>query len=174
MAIAAIKPGTPIREFGNIIEKHAKSRGLAVVKTWGGHGINSEFHPPPWIPHYAKSKAVGTCKPGMTFTIEPILTLGKDREMDWPDDWTNVTMDGQRAAQFGGSRAPRNRCKASNTNFNDYRTYYACNRNRCRGSDSEVSRFSGWTYPLTRPGNRKLKRGIQCGRSTMIILPDIW
>ncbi|CAG8889908.1 unnamed protein product [Penicillium egyptiacum] len=104
MAIAIIKPGTPIREFGKIIEKHATSRGLTVVKTWGGHGINSEFHPPPWIPHYAKNKAVGTCKPGMTFTIEPILTLGTDREMYWPDDWTNVTVDGKRAAQFGMSR----------------------------------------------------------------------
>lgn len=101
MAIAIVKPGTPIREFGKIIEKHAKSRGLEVVKTWGGHGINSEFHPPPWIPHYAKNKAVGTCKPGMTFTLEPILTLGTNREMDWPDNWTNVTVDGKRSAQFG-------------------------------------------------------------------------
>jgi methionyl aminopeptidase len=101
MAIAIIKPGTPIREFGKIIEKHATSRGLVVIKTWGGHGINSEFHPPPWIPHYAKNKAVGTCKPGMTFTIEPILALGSNREKYWPDDWTNVTVDGKRSAQFG-------------------------------------------------------------------------
>lgn len=104
MAIAIIKPGVPIREFGKIIEKHAASRGLAVIKTWGGHGINSEFHPPPWIPHYAKNKAVGTCKPGMTFTIEPILTLGTNRDMTWPDDWTNATVDGKRSAQFGAHR----------------------------------------------------------------------
>ncbi|KAJ6105571.1 methionine aminopeptidase [Penicillium capsulatum] len=100
MAIEIVKPGLPIREFGKVIERHAVSRGLAVVKTWGGHGINSEFHPPPWIPHYAKNKAVGVCKPGMTFTIEPILTLGANREMYWPDDWTNVTVDGKRTAQF--------------------------------------------------------------------------
>lgn len=100
MAIEIIKPGTPIREFGKIIENHATSRGLTVVKTWGGHGINSEFHPPPWIPHYAKNKAVGICKPGMTFTIEPILTLGTNKNMYWPDNWTNVTVDGKRTAQF--------------------------------------------------------------------------
>lgn len=109
MAIAVIKPGLPIREFGKIIEKHAASRGLVVIKTWGGHGINSEFHPPPWIPHYAKNKAVGTCKPGMTFTIEPILALGNSREVSWPDDWTNATLDAKRSAQFGmysSSKAP--------------------------------------------------------------------
>ncbi|KAL4880648.1 putative methionine aminopeptidase, type I [Aspergillus karnatakaensis] len=100
MAIAIIKPGVPIREFGKIIEKHATSRGTVIIKTWGGHGIHTEFHPPPWIPHYGKNKAVGTCKPGMTFTIEPILALGGNREKYWPDDWTNVTVDGKRSAQF--------------------------------------------------------------------------
>ncbi|OAQ62678.1 methionine aminopeptidase 1 [Pochonia chlamydosporia 170] len=100
MAIALVKPGTPIRDFGAVIEKHAKSRNCTVVATWGGHGINTEFHPPPWIPHYAKNKAVGVCKPGMTFTIEPILALGKSREVYWPDNWTNVTVDGKRTAQF--------------------------------------------------------------------------
>ncbi|KAL2106644.1 hypothetical protein VUR80DRAFT_6432 [Thermomyces stellatus] len=99
-AIKLVKPGTPIRDFGGVIEKHAKSRNCSVVATWGGHGINTEFHPPPWIPHYAKNKAVGVCKPGMAFTIEPILTLGKPKEVYWPDDWTNVTVDGKRTAQF--------------------------------------------------------------------------
>ncbi|KAL5047729.1 hypothetical protein BDW71DRAFT_34471 [Aspergillus fruticulosus] len=100
MAIELVKPGTPIREFGRVIEKHAKSRNCNVVTTWGGHGINTEFHPPPWIPHYSKNKAVGVCKAGMTFTIEPILALGSPRVIYWPDDWTNVTADGKRTAQF--------------------------------------------------------------------------
>ncbi|KAE8149038.1 putative methionine aminopeptidase, type I [Aspergillus avenaceus] len=100
MAIELVKPGTLFRDFGKVIEKHAKSRNCSVHATWGGHGINTEFHPPPWIPHYAKSKVPGVCKPGMTFTIEPILTLGKPREIYWPDDWTNVTVDGKRTAQF--------------------------------------------------------------------------
>ncbi|KAK8067543.1 hypothetical protein PG996_006655 [Apiospora saccharicola] len=100
-AIAIVKPGTPIREFGRVIEEHAKSRGCSVIATWGGHGIHTEFHPPPWIPHYAKNKAVGVCKPGMAFTIEPILTVGKPREVYWPDKWTNATVDGKLNAQFG-------------------------------------------------------------------------
>ncbi|TGJ87666.1 hypothetical protein E0Z10_g1094 [Xylaria hypoxylon] len=99
-AIKLVKPGTPIRDFGKVIEKHAKSRNCSVVATWGGHGINTEFHPPPWIPHYAKNKAAGVCKPGLTFTIEPILTLGKPQEQHWPDNWTNTTVDGKRTAQF--------------------------------------------------------------------------
>ncbi|KAL4976449.1 peptidase M24, structural domain-containing protein [Aspergillus desertorum] len=100
MAIELVKPGTPIREFGRVIEKHAKSKNCNVVTTWGGHGINTEFHSPPWIPHYGKNKAVGVCKAGMTFTIEPILALGSPRVVYWPDDWTNVTADGTRTAQF--------------------------------------------------------------------------
>jgi methionyl aminopeptidase len=100
-AIEIVKPGTPIRDFGAVIEAHAKSRGCSVVATWGGHGINTHFHPPPWIPHYGKSKVPGVCKAGMTFTIEPILTLGKPQEVYWPDNWTNVTVDGKRTAQFG-------------------------------------------------------------------------
>ena len=101
-AIEVVKPGTPIREFGKVIEQHAKSKGCSIVTTWGGHGINTEFHPPPWIPHYGKNKAVGVCKPGMAFTIEPILALGKPKEVYWPDDWTNATVDGKWTAQFGG------------------------------------------------------------------------
>ncbi|WPH05126.1 Putative methionine aminopeptidase, type I [Acrodontium crateriforme] len=100
LAIKMVKPGTPIRDFGVAIEQYAKSRGLRVHSNWGGHGINTEFHPPPWIPHYAKNKAVGVCKPGMAFTIEPILTLGKPREIYWPDKWTNATVDGKWTAQF--------------------------------------------------------------------------
>ncbi|KAJ3577832.1 hypothetical protein NPX13_g2733 [Xylaria arbuscula] len=99
-AIKLVKPGVPIREFGKAIEKHAKSKNCSVIATWGGHGINTEFHPPPWIPHYAKNKAAGVCKPGLTFTIEPILTLGAPRDQYWPDEWTNVTSDGKRTAQF--------------------------------------------------------------------------
>jgi methionyl aminopeptidase len=110
-AIDLVKPGTPIREFGKVIEKYAKSKNCSVIATWGGHGINTEFHPPPWIPHYAKNRAVGVLKPGMTFTIEPILTLGNPREVYWPDNWTNVTVDGKRTAQFGANKTPFHNCR---------------------------------------------------------------
>jgi methionyl aminopeptidase len=144
LAIAIVKPGVPIRDFGKVIEKHATSRNLVVIKTWGGHGINSEFHPPPWIPHYAKNKAVGTCKPGMTFTIEPILALGRDKEVHWPDNWTNVTVDGKWSAQFGKHRTRTENMLVLLTLL-DCRTYLACYRDWRRGFDGKIGRFSGWT-----------------------------
>ncbi|KAI0184220.1 methionine aminopeptidase [Xylaria flabelliformis] len=99
-AAKLIKPGTLIREFGNAIEKHAKSMNCSVIRTYCGHGVNTHFHSPPNIPHYAKNKAVGECKPGMTFTIEPMIALGKYRDVTWPDNWTSTTIDGKRTAQF--------------------------------------------------------------------------
>lgn len=100
-SIKAVKPGVLIREFGNIIEKHAKKKNCSVIRTYCGHGINKLFHCPPNVPHYAKNKAVGECKPGMTFTIEPMIALGKYRDVTWPDNWTSTTIDGKRTAQFG-------------------------------------------------------------------------
>ncbi|CAH0056771.1 unnamed protein product [Clonostachys solani] len=99
-AIKAVKPGTLIREFGNIIEKHAKTKNCSVIRTYCGHGVNTLFHCPPNVPHYAKNKTVGECKPGMTFTIEPMIALGKYRDITWPDNWTSTTIDGKRTAQF--------------------------------------------------------------------------
>lgn len=99
-AIKMVQPGVPIREFGNTIEKLAKERKCQVVRTYCGHGINETFHCPPNVPHYAKNKAIGECKPGMTFTIEPMITLGSYRDKTWPDNWTSVTVDGMKTAQF--------------------------------------------------------------------------
>ncbi|ODA82017.1 hypothetical protein RJ55_00522 [Drechmeria coniospora] len=99
-SIKAVKPGVLIREFGNIIEKHAKKTDCSVIRTYCGHGINKLFHCAPNVPHYAKNKAVGECKPGMTFTIEPMVALGKYRDITWPDNWTSTTIDGKRTAQF--------------------------------------------------------------------------
>ena len=99
-AIKLVKPGALFRDYGNTIEKVAKSRGCQVVKTYCGHGVNQLFHCAPNVPHYAKNKAVGEAKPGMTFTIEPMITLGSYKDKTWPDDWTSVTVDGSRTAQF--------------------------------------------------------------------------
>ena len=99
-AIKLVKPGMAFRDPGTVIEKHAKSRGCSVIKTYCGHGVNSLFHCAPNVPHYAKNKAVGIAKPGMTFTIEPMISLGTYRDKTWPDDWTSVTQDGLRTAQF--------------------------------------------------------------------------
>ena len=99
-AIANVKPGMLFREPGDIIEKHAKSRNCSVIRTYCGHGINQVFHCAPNIPHYGKNKAVGRARPGMTFTIEPMISLGSYRDKTWPDNWTSVTTDGSRTAQF--------------------------------------------------------------------------
>lgn len=100
-AMKLVKPGMLFRDPGNVIEKHAKSRNCSVVKTYCGHGVNQVFHCAPTIPHYGKNKAVGQAKPGMTFTIEPMISLGTHKDSTWPDNWTSVTQDGKRSAQFG-------------------------------------------------------------------------
>lgn len=117
-AIKLVKPGMPFRAPGDVIEKKAKSRGCSSVVTYCGHvrpplplphaalifgndqGINQLFHCAPNVPHYAKNKATGAAKPGMCFTIEPMISLGTYRDKTWPDQWTAATMDGKRSAQF--------------------------------------------------------------------------
>ncbi|KAJ1679169.1 Methionine aminopeptidase 1 [Spiromyces aspiralis] len=99
-AIAMVKPGTRYRDLGAVIEKHAKSKGFSVVRTYCGHGIHSLFHCAPTIPHYAKNKTPGIMKEGHCFTIEPMINEGVSGDQTWPDDWTAVTRDGKRSAQF--------------------------------------------------------------------------
>lgn len=95
-----IKPGEKYRELGNVIQKHVAAHGFSVVKSYCGHGIHRLFHTAPNVPHYAKNKAVGLMKAGHTFTIEPMISEGSWRDVSWPDDWTAVTQDGKRSAQF--------------------------------------------------------------------------
>jgi methionyl aminopeptidase len=99
-SIALCKPGMLYRDLGNIIQKHATANGLSVVKTYCGHGIHEYFHCPPSVPHYSKNKAVGEMKVGHTFTIEPMICEGVWQDETWPDNWTAVTRDGKRSAQF--------------------------------------------------------------------------
>lgn len=99
-SLELVKPGTFFRDFGEVITKVANKAGMSVVRAYVGHGIGALFHPPPTIPHYARNKAVGQCKPGMVFTIEPMINLGSWKDVTWPDDWTSVTADGKRSAQF--------------------------------------------------------------------------
>ncbi|KAH6918612.1 peptidase M24, structural domain-containing protein [Coprinopsis sp. MPI-PUGE-AT-0042] len=100
-SIKICKPGALFRDIGKVIEPIAKASGCSVVRTYTGHGINQLFHGAPNIPHYAKNKAVGTMKPGMVFTIEPMINLGPNwADVHWPDNWTATTTDGRRSAQF--------------------------------------------------------------------------
>jgi len=99
-AIAEVKPGVRYRDVGTVIQKHAFANACSVTKTYCGHGINQLFHTAPSVPHYAKNKAVGIMKPGHVFTIEPMINQGTWMDTTWPDDWTAVTKDGKRSAQF--------------------------------------------------------------------------
>jgi methionyl aminopeptidase len=73
---------------------------LFQVKSYCGHGIGELFHCAPNIPHYSRNKAVGIMKAGQTFTIEPMINTGNWHDRLWPDEWTAVTADGKRSAQF--------------------------------------------------------------------------
>ncbi|KAJ1968067.1 Methionine aminopeptidase 1 [Dimargaris xerosporica] len=99
-AIAMVEPGALYRDLGNVIEKHARSKGFSVVRTYCGHGIHRLFHCTPNVPHYAKNKAIGVMKPGHVFTIEPMINEGSHYDETWPDNWTSTTRDGKRSAQF--------------------------------------------------------------------------
>jgi methionyl aminopeptidase len=98
--IDAVKPGRPISDIGRAIQDHAEGAGLGVVKAFVGHGIGETFHTELAIPHYYDPRATTVMEPGMVFTIEPMITLGDWRHRLWDDDWTAVTADGRRTAQF--------------------------------------------------------------------------
>ncbi|THH32117.1 hypothetical protein EUX98_g2060 [Antrodiella citrinella] len=100
-AIKLCKPGALFRDLGKTIEPVARAAGCSVVRDYCGHGIHELFHSSPNVPHYANNRAVGTMKPGMCFTIEPMLNFGTKFDlMHWPDDWTAATSNGKRSAQF--------------------------------------------------------------------------
>ncbi|MBR7676425.1 type I methionyl aminopeptidase [Streptomyces daliensis] len=99
-AIKAVKPGRQINIIGRVIESYAKRFGYGVVRDFTGHGINTSFHSGLIVPHYDDSRATTVIKPGMTFTIEPMLTLGTYEWDMWEDGWTVVTKDRKRTAQF--------------------------------------------------------------------------
>ncbi|MBX3314820.1 MAG: type I methionyl aminopeptidase [Actinobacteria bacterium] len=100
MAIDQVRPGQPISELGRVIESHAEANGFGVVQQFVGHGIGETFHTALAIPHYYEPKATRRLEPGMVFTIEPMITVGDWRARMWDDDWTAVTVDGKRTAQF--------------------------------------------------------------------------
>ena len=99
-AISMCKPGIMYRELGSTIQRVASIHKLTVVKTYCGHGVGELFHCNPNVAHYYPNKSVGVMRPGHCFTIEPMLNLGSYKDKTWPDQWTAVTCDGKRSAQF--------------------------------------------------------------------------
>ncbi|GAB3491974.1 type I methionyl aminopeptidase [Nocardiopsis coralliicola] len=99
-AIKACRPGREINVVGRVIESYAKRFGYGVVRDFTGHGVGPEFHSGLVVPHYDDPRADTVMVPGMTFTIEPMITLGGIGYDVWDDGWTAVTSDRSWTAQF--------------------------------------------------------------------------
>ena len=98
--ISQVKPGTRLGDIGHAIQKHAESNGYSVVQEFCGHGIGRGFHEDPQILHYGKPGTGESIRPGMVFTIEPMINQGKRYVKILPDGWTAVTKDHSLSAQF--------------------------------------------------------------------------
>ena len=99
-AIRAVQPGRQINAIGRVIESYARRFDYGVVREFTGHGVGPAFHDGLIVPHYDDPDATTTMQVGMTFTIEPMLTLGSADWTQWDDGWTAVTADRSRTAQF--------------------------------------------------------------------------
>ena len=100
-AIKAVRPGREINVIGRVIESYAKRFGYGVVRDYTGHGVGPSFHTRPTILHYdERTRRRAVIQAGMTFTIEPMITLGDVGWTMWDDGWTVVTTDGSWVAQW--------------------------------------------------------------------------
>ena len=98
--IAAVKPGNRIGDIGAAIQEYAEANGFSVVRDFVGHGVSHIFHTAPQIPHYGRAGKGKRLKPGMVFTIEPMINEGTWEAIILDDGWTAITKDGKLSAQF--------------------------------------------------------------------------
>jgi methionyl aminopeptidase len=99
-AIKAVRPGRELNVVGRVIESYARRFGYGVVRDFTGHGIGRSFHSGLVVLHYDDPSVETVLETGMTFTIEPMITLGGVDYDIWDDGWTVVTKDRRRTAQF--------------------------------------------------------------------------
>lgn len=95
-----VRPGNTIGDIGWAIQEYAETQECSVVREYVGHGVGLQFHEPPQIPHFGKRGDGLVLLPGMVFTIEPMINLGRAELNILPDRWTAVTRDGSLSAQF--------------------------------------------------------------------------
>ena len=100
IGVGVVRPGGRVRDIGRAIEAHAVAHGFGVVRELVGHGIGEEFHSAPYVHHYDEPADRTRLRPGMAFTIEPMITFGRPDILQWDDGWTIVTTDGLPSAQF--------------------------------------------------------------------------
>ncbi len=98
--IAAAQVGRHLSDLGAAIQIYAESQRCSVVREWGGHGIGKRLHEPPSVPHTGPAGEGPRLRPGMVFTIEPMINAGRADCRMLPDGWTVVTVDGSLSAQF--------------------------------------------------------------------------
>jgi methionyl aminopeptidase len=99
-AIKILKPGIRLGDIGYEIQSFVEEKGFSVVRDFCGHGISTTFHEPPNILHYGSKNSGMDLRPGMTFTIEPMINAGKYDVKMLNDGWTAVTKDKSLSAQF--------------------------------------------------------------------------
>ena len=100
LAIKSLKPGLKLGDIGHTIQSFVEKKGFSVVRDFCGHGISTSFHEPPNVLHYGRKNTGLELRPGMTFTIEPMINSGKYEVKMLNDGWTAVTKDKSLSAQF--------------------------------------------------------------------------
>lgn len=100
MGIEAVRPGNTFGDIGHAIQAYVESQRMSVVRDFCGHGLGQVFHAPPNVLHYGRAGRGPVLEPGMFFTIEPMVNLGKPDTRVLSDDWTAVTRDKSLSAQF--------------------------------------------------------------------------
>jgi len=100
LGIEAARPGNTFGDIGHAIQSHVESQRMSVVRDFCGHGLGRVFHAPPNVLHYGRAGTGPVLEPGMFFTIEPMVNLGRPETKVLADDWTAVTRDKSLSAQF--------------------------------------------------------------------------
>jgi methionyl aminopeptidase len=100
LGIDQVKPGTRLGTIGYVIQRHAEKHGFSVVRDFAGHGTGVEFHEAPQVLHYGRPGTGPALRPNMTFTIEPMINVGRFESRILADRWTAVTVDGSLSAQW--------------------------------------------------------------------------
>jgi len=98
--IDAVKPGNTFGDIGHAIQSFVEAHRMSVVRDFCGHGLGRVFHAPPNVLHYGRPATGAVLEPGMFFTIEPMVNLGRPETKTLADDWTAVTRDKSLSAQF--------------------------------------------------------------------------
>jgi methionyl aminopeptidase len=100
LGISQVKPGAHLGDIGNAIQKYAEKNGFSVVREFCGHGIGTKFHEEPQVLHYGRPGTLEELRPGMIFTVEPMINAGRRDIRELADGWTIVTKDHSLSAQW--------------------------------------------------------------------------